>query len=1065
MGYESRPWGQPQPLRRRQKASHPLRDVVRISQVGWLQSAEPDGSDFPPVRAAPSSDLWGREATVRAARPGGARPASSIISAAGRLQSAEPDEEDIPPVPWRAPTRRSGNGGSSIRENPTPESSSGNEHDDAGSSVEVIGQTQTGARTQRWLERGIEDFSIRAGPDSASSGGNEHSNAGSRADIIGQPQTDTHTHSWLDISPSEVIGGIGGSGGASFVPKAGNDGGEPGTDDDDAHASRQRQEMDPMPLAISPVGKDFRAVGGNGTFPFTSVVDNERDNARSSADSSTRLQTHSRPDLPPTKLVVGLDSSGELSFFSVGNRDHREPGRNENSVRGVRQGSALAWRGNRGNDTTLFPPTRDNDHDTAGSSEHATGNFLLSVHTHSQNPSRDEGLSLADNNGCEIGRNDVARIDPMLPRLSVVVDGTLPFMPIRGNERDDTRFDETATGKLHGGIYTHSRQDLSPTEFVGGNGGPGGLLQETTEAFEEIGNHAERLEVGPSDDVIGQVQSGFHPHSGQDPPRTESVDRLRGGDGLSFSPVVDNNGSEAGGNYDHSSGQRQGPAEILTGIRDGVTLPFTPLHTNERRNNGPNGRDVAGKPQSRLSQRGDTGLNDYDRKPQNNITLMFTDANETEIVISLPVDDCRSWLTFCHQLLKYVVQLPLYIQASQFVVRIEDDPKKELLFEEKWEAWVSSVDARVQPRIALCIIQGTCCDNPTETANGFCNCGMQFLNEEPSHLTQSLQSLGLGSLEAPATAASRIDPPIPNSPSILHAAMPPADSPANLRGFVPSTHNSVVRRRRAPVPAEEDRQSEPPRHNPSLEPVDHHSTRPASIPALINRMKGSWNAIKMFMIAPQFIHDEGSSWNVKRFESRLVAYQTWVVGVNGILIAVPGAFLALSSVASSPVPQGFMILGTIFAFFGLVYTIQLDFYIGDFKEEFLEWFLDCLDSMVGSRTSWNTSIMMDLPITWMAWAILCLFLSLASFGIQYFIHGIHSSSPVLITDTDSVPNTVNTAAPNSASPGIRYSLSQLGIFAFAIAWSLVYVVLIYSEMRKFRLWHWGQIGMVPMRAE
>ncbi|KAJ7714169.1 hypothetical protein B0H14DRAFT_3015416 [Mycena olivaceomarginata] len=1023
MVYESRPWGQPQPLRRRQKASHPLRDV-RISQVGWLQSAEPDGSDFPPVRAAPSSDLWGREGTVRAFRPGGVRPVSSIISAAGRLQSAEPDEEDFPPVPWRAPPRRSGNGGSSIRENPTLESSSGNEHDDAGSSVEVIGQTQTSARIQRWLERGIEDFSIRAGPDSASSGDNEHSNAGSRADIIGQPQTDTHTHSWLDIPPGEVIGGIGGSGGSSFVPKAGNDGGNPGTDDDDAHASGERQEMDPMPLTISPVAKDFRAVGGNGTFPFTSVVDNERGDARSSADSSTRLQTHSRPDLPPTKLVVGLDSSGELSFFSVGNRDRREPGGNEDSVRGVRQESALAWRGNGGNNTTLFPPTRDNDHDTAGSSEHATRNFLLSVHTHSRNPSRDEGLSLADNNGCEIGRNDVARIDPMPPRLSVAVDGTLPFMPIRGNERDDTRFDETATGKLHGGIYTHPRQDLSPTEFVGGNGGPGGLLQETAEAFEEIGNHAERLEAGPSDDAIGQVQGGFHPHSGQDLPRTESVDRIRGANGLSFSPVVDNNDS-----YDHSSGQRQAtsvlwPAEILTGIRDGVTLPFTPLHTNERRNNGPNGRDVAGKPQSLLSQRDDAELNDYDRKPQNNITLMFTDANETEIVISLPVDDCRSWQTFCHQLLKYVVQLPPYIQASQFVVRIEDDSKKELLFEEKWEAWVSSVDARVQPRIALCIIQ--------QLRNA-------FLNEEPSHLTQSLQPLGLGSLEAPATAAPRIDHLIPDSPSILHAAMPPTDSPANLRRFVPSTHNSVVRRRRAPLPAEEDRQSEPPLHNPSLEPVDHHSTRPASIPAFINRVKGSWNAIKMFMIAPQFIHDEGSSWNVKRFESRLVAYQTWVVGVNGVLIAVPGAFLALSSVASSPVPQGFMILGAIFAFFGLVYTIQLDFYIGDFKEEFLEWFLDRLDSMVGSRISWNTSIMMDLPITWMAWAILCIFLSL----------GVVSEF----------------TAPNSASLAIRYSLSQLGIFTFAIVWSLVYVVLIYSEMRKFRLWHWGQIGMVPMRAE
>jgi hypothetical protein len=59
-----------------------------------------------------------------------------------------------------------------------------------------------------------------------------------------------------------------------------------------------------------------------------------------------------------------------------------------------------------------------------------------------------------------------------------------------------------------------------------------------------------------------------------------------------------------------------------------------------------------------------------------------------------------------------------YIQAKQFVLRLEDN-SRQLLFEEKWEEWISSFDAKVQPHISLCIIRNSCCKNPTENESGF----------------------------------------------------------------------------------------------------------------------------------------------------------------------------------------------------------------------------------------------------------------------------------------------------------------------------------------------------------
>jgi hypothetical protein len=59
-----------------------------------------------------------------------------------------------------------------------------------------------------------------------------------------------------------------------------------------------------------------------------------------------------------------------------------------------------------------------------------------------------------------------------------------------------------------------------------------------------------------------------------------------------------------------------------------------------------------------------------------------------------------------------------YIQAKQFVLRLEGD-SRQLLFEKKWEEWISSLDAKLRLHISLCIIRNSCCENPTENESGF----------------------------------------------------------------------------------------------------------------------------------------------------------------------------------------------------------------------------------------------------------------------------------------------------------------------------------------------------------
>ncbi|KAJ6528894.1 hypothetical protein B0H19DRAFT_1194063 [Mycena capillaripes] len=173
----------------------------------------------------------------------------------------------------------------------------------------------------------------------------------------------------------------------------------------------------------------------------------------------------------------------------------------------------------------------------------------------------------------------------------------------------------------------------------------------------------------------------------------------------------------------------------------------------------------------------------------NDVTLLLKDTNDRYVTISLPVEDCRSWQTFCNHLMTQEFQALSYIQAKQFVVRLEDDSKR-LLSEDKWEQWISSFDPKLQPRVALCIIRNSCCKDPTENENGFCNkCGMQFLKDEPSYLATP------GPADATTMSSS-----IPSQQMTLSAKSDPNEATTTSFAplFVPSALNSVVRRRRFP---------------------------------------------------------------------------------------------------------------------------------------------------------------------------------------------------------------------------------------------------------------------------
>ncbi|KAJ6594839.1 hypothetical protein B0H19DRAFT_70717 [Mycena capillaripes] len=423
------------------------------------------------------------------------------------------------------------------------------------------------------------------------------------------------------------------------------------------------------------------------------------------------------------------------------------------------------------------------------------------------------------------------------------------------------------------------------------------------------------------------------------------------------------------------------------------------------------------------------------------ITLIFRDIDEKYIAASLSVKDCQSWQDLLNNLvLTQNTRLHSYVKSGRFVVRLEDDSKA-LLFEDKWDAWVSGIcaDPTIQPRVALCVIRDTCCEKPNENENGFCDeCGMQFLKDEPSCLWDP----------PPHTSMVAQLPWRSSSNPIMLEATTASAAP----NFAHSADNSVVRRRR--LPRQEAQYSYPPSRSSAPLPVEvHHSEALTSVPVgegiadpaeRSARSVGEYlRIIHLFIVAPPFFHDEADDWNLERLDHRLHAFRSWVLTANGGLLAAPAAILALSSISTSPVAQSFVILAGIFAFFGLIYTILLVFHIGDRKTLFLLLLQqDGLDEMKSS--SWAASTAMCLPLSWMAWSILSLLFSLITLGVQSLVYTLRRLS------SSKDPGGANVSGYPSPNPAL-FNIFQLGAFTLVIVFSSVHVVMLYIQLRRCRL--------------
>ncbi|KAJ7853239.1 hypothetical protein B0H13DRAFT_1203529 [Mycena leptocephala] len=248
----------------------------------------------------------------------------------------------------------------------------------------------------------------------------------------------------------------------------------------------------------------------------------------------------------------------------------------------------------------------------------------------------------------------------------------------------------------------------------------------------------------------------------------------------------------------------------------------------------------------------------------------------------------------------------------------------------------------------------------------------------------------------------------------------------------------------------------------------------ASNPALDRHQSvwSVWNSLQAahrFLTTPPFLYTR-VAWTRKRLDARLNDLQTWVISVNGVLVGFALAMLAVSSISNSRIPRDFVILGMVFAFFGFIYTILLILYTRDHGDNFHPWFLNHPDvKNVQTRSSWTPATILYLPITWMAWAIISFLACLAALGAnaleEKYRHGTIGADPPAdgATETDTNESSAlgaNVTMPHPDTPDISsMSLDIAEFIGFTVltVWSAVYVVKIYTEVRKCRVAHHGKV--------
>ncbi|KAJ7888939.1 hypothetical protein B0H14DRAFT_2562093 [Mycena olivaceomarginata] len=380
-----------------------------------------------------------------------------------------------------------------------------------------------------------------------------------------------------------------------------------------------------------------------------------------------------------------------------------------------------------------------------------------------------------------------------------------------------------------------------------------------------------------------------------------------------------------------------------------------------------------------------------------NVKLPLKDIDGGYITISIPVEYCRSWQSFCNYLItREDIKAVAYLKAGwQFVLRRDDTG---ILSKETWEAWISSFGYHSHPYtpVELCIVRDSeqCCVKPAENADGFCdNCGMQYLEDDPSSLPEPAQETIINRTVAPLMLA---EPSVPNMACLKEKLMLVKED------SIPPTIHTLISKEEENIGQLHDRP-------PSLEEVQYPPHRFGQL----NDPDGSRTrhylcAAYRFIIAPPFVHDK-VTWDEPRLQNRLNALQGVVSAGN-------------------------------FALLVCFYTTSMVLRIGDCRKEFSKWFLVCRRMSIVYLILYSQ-------------AFISLVSSLIALLLQISVHSIQNLESYYSPGQNTTANAPNTPTPNvSPSSHISTDLSivQSVVFWGTLIFSGVYTYMIHAEIKRSR---------------
>ncbi|KAJ7058990.1 hypothetical protein C8F01DRAFT_285306 [Mycena amicta] len=425
-------------------------------------------------------------------------------------------------------------------------------------------------------------------------------------------------------------------------------------------------------------------------------------------------------------------------------------------------------------------------------------------------------------------------------------------------------------------------------------------------------------------------------------------------------------------------------------------------------------------------------------------TLVVNDIDNRDIV--LPIEKCLSWEALRYQLSENKVQALAYVTSGKFILRLVDgrdyDDDDNWKSKTNWDEWANGLapfDQGVRVALSLWIVQlhCQCHPRPVSYKDGFCEtCRMRCVENDEDEL--------FNSPPAPDVPSNNSTPGVTGSGVQVAQDTVAVTSSVSKPTVVPPERSvvQVLRHRRpgrgtarssSPSPIQDVSEStHPAGYPPPQSNVNNHQRRRQTAWASLrlgNFFAQTWNYVIIVYVSMTALGvQQGVKWDAPRLKRRASMLLNTFLVIDGGLLAFVVACLALSDVASSPVPRAFLILVAIFAVFACGASVYLSYKISDCEVEFSEWFIHHKNLVHTPGSLWDLETMIALPSMWTAWA----FLNLALFAISFIGQ----------TFTSYVGNENATTIP-------KFTLVQFIIWALAFLWSSVYSFRIYLQMREF----------------